>query len=123
VADVLPRPRGRIDAPFDGGILGRQAKGIPANRMQNVMASHEVEAGNDVGNGIHAKMTEMQRPRGIREHGQNVDGLLAGPAGVAVPTETGSRPEVLPFGVDFRQAQRRAGRMPRLRGDERTRQA
>lgn len=118
MADVLFCPRGRVDAPLDSGILGRQTKGIPANWVQHIMSSHEVKAGNDVGNGIHAQVAKMERPRRIRKHGQDVYGLLAGSFGVAEAAKTVPGPDILPFYIDLRKTRGPAGRMPRLRSED-----
>jgi hypothetical protein len=119
VADVLPGPSSRIDTPFDGGILSGQAKGIPAYRVQDVMSSHKVEAGDEVGNGVDAQVAEVQSARRVREHGQNVDGGLALGVVVAEAAETGLCPEFLPFFIDLGETEGGAGRMPRLGEEQR----
>src|SRR4029079_4384337 len=52
--DVVARPLLGMDAPLDGGVLGRQAEGVPTDGMQHVVAPHPLVAGHDVGDAVVA---------------------------------------------------------------------
>ena len=72
VRDVLAGPFGRRHPVLDGCIFGRQAKGIPADRLQHVAALHALEAADHVADGVVAHMSDMQRTGGIRQHRQAI---------------------------------------------------
>src|SRR5688572_10029789 len=60
-------------AGFDGVLLGGQAEGIPAHRMQHIESASAPIAGEDVGGGVTLRMPDVQaRAAGIRKHVQNV---------------------------------------------------
>jgi hypothetical protein len=61
-----------MDPPLDGGILGRQTKGVPSDGVQDVVALHALEAGQDIGYGVDAQMAEVKGARGVGEHGQYI---------------------------------------------------
>jgi len=61
-----------MDAPLNRRILSGQAKGIPSNWVQDVVALHALEAGQDVGDGVDAQVAEVEGARGVWEHGQDV---------------------------------------------------
>jgi hypothetical protein len=46
--DVVVGPLLGIDPPLDGGVLRRQAEGIPADGIQDVEAAHAHEASDRV---------------------------------------------------------------------------
>lgn len=93
--DVLQGPLLRVDAALNGSILGRQAKRIPADGVEDVVALHALEAGEDIRDGVDAQMAEVQRARGVREHGQDV-GLAPGRRGLAV-----GRGQLVPVRLPF----------------------
>jgi hypothetical protein len=61
-----------MDPPFNGSVLGGQAKSIPSNGMQDVVALHVFEACQDIRNGVDAQMAEMHGAGRVREHGQHI---------------------------------------------------
>ena len=63
---------------LDGGVLRRQAEGVPAHGLEDVLAAHTLIAGDDVTDGVVAHMAHVQLPRGIGEHGQAIELLPAG---------------------------------------------
>ncbi len=57
---------------FDGGILSRQAEGIPAHGLHDIFALHTLKAGDDITNGVVAHVPHVQAAAGIGEHGEAV---------------------------------------------------
>ena len=84
VSDVVVSPLGRRHAVFQRGILGRQAKRIPAHRHQDVVALHAQVAGEHVVDGVVAHMAHVQLAAGVRQHGAGVVFLAACVFGHAV---------------------------------------
>lgn len=74
--DVVTRPLGRVDASFDGGVLGRQTKGIPAHGKQDTSSSEPVVACDDIGDGVDAEVSQVKLPRGIWKHGQDIHVII-----------------------------------------------
>jgi hypothetical protein len=59
---------------LDGELLGRQAEGVEAHRVQHVEAAHPLEAGVDVGGDVSERVTDVQPdPRGVGEHVEDVE--------------------------------------------------
>lgn len=52
--DVEQRPFLGMDSTLDCCILGRQTKGIPSDGMQDLVALHVLEAGQDIGDGVYS---------------------------------------------------------------------
>ena len=65
------------------GILGWQAKGIPAHGHKHVVALHAQTAGHDIVDGVVAYMAHMQLARGVGQHRAGVV-LALGIAGVVL---------------------------------------
>lgn len=61
-----------IDASFNGGILSRQTKSIPAHWMYRMVSTESPESRENVRDGVDPDVTHMQRSRRVRKHGQNV---------------------------------------------------
>ena len=76
--DIFIGPVARADALVARGILGRQAEGIPAHRMQHIIALGAAEAGDDIAHGVVADMAHMDAPRRIGEHLQHIAFGLVG---------------------------------------------
>ena len=57
--DIVVGPFGGMNAALDGGILGREAEGIPAHRVQHVVAFGAHIAGDDVAHGVVPHMAHM----------------------------------------------------------------
>ncbi len=96
--DVVAGPFCRRHAVLDGGVFRRQAKRIPAHRLQYVFALQALVAADHIANGIIAHMADMQCPAGIRQHRQAVVFFRAGLfGGFELP---GLRPALLNFGFD-----------------------
>ena len=67
----------RMNVVLDGKVLGRQAEGVPAHRIQHVIALHALFARNDIQRGVGARMADMQALTGrIRELDQCIELLL-----------------------------------------------
>ncbi len=79
LSDILLRPNRGADPVFDGGVFSGQAEGIPAHGVNNIVAPHAQEAGQDIPNGVDAHMSHMQLSRRVGKHLQNI---VLGPGGV-----------------------------------------
>jgi hypothetical protein len=99
VRDVLAGPDGRLHAVLDGGVLGGQAEGVPAHRVQHVEAAHPLVAGQQVADRVHAHVAHVNSARRVREHLEAVE-LRA--AGVLLDAELlAVLPAGLPLGFDL----------------------
>lgn len=72
LCNVLLRPDTRIKSSFDGCILGRKPKSIPARGVEDIVALHVPIPCNHIGNGVDSEVTHMKRTGGIRKHGQHI---------------------------------------------------
>ena len=70
--DVRHRPGERVAAVLDGGVLGRQAEGIEADREEHVVAVHPAVARQRVGRGDDVPVADVQVARRIRVHREQV---------------------------------------------------
>lgn len=77
VVDVFVGPLCRRHLVLDRGVLGRQAKGIPAHWLHDVLAQHALVAANHITNGVITHMAHVQAATRVREHGQAVELLAA----------------------------------------------
>ena len=69
----------RVRAGLDGVLLGGQAEGVPAHRVQHVEAAHPLVAGQDVGGGVALGMADVQAgAAGVGEHVEDVVLRLVG---------------------------------------------
>ena len=76
--DVLVGPLARMDLALHGGVLRRQAEGVPAHGMQHVEALGAHVAGHDVAQRVAAHVPHVDAPGRIGKHLQLVAlGLLA----------------------------------------------
>ena len=74
----------RVDPVLDGRVLGGQAEGVPAHRVQGLSPRHPLAAVERVAQDVVAAMAHVQpAARGIRVHVQHVE-LVAGHGGVDV---------------------------------------
>jgi hypothetical protein len=48
-----------VDAALDGGVLGRQAEGVPPERMQHVEALEPLQPGDDVADDVIADVSRQ----------------------------------------------------------------
>ena len=72
VSDVLVGPLGRRHAVFQGGVFGRQTKGVPTHGHQHVVALHAQVAREHVVDGVVAHMAHVQLAAGVGQHGAGV---------------------------------------------------
>ncbi len=70
--DVVVGPSLGMDLALRCGVLGRQAEGVPAHRMQHVHAHRALVARHHVAHGVVAHVAHMDAPRRIGEHLQHV---------------------------------------------------
>ena len=71
----------RMGAGLDGVLLGGQAEGVVAHRVQDVLAQHALMAGDHVGRDVAQRVAHVQpRPGGVGEHVHDVH-LLGGRGG------------------------------------------
>ncbi len=76
--DVLIGRDLRVLAGFDGELLGGQAEGVEAHRVQHVVAGHPLEAGEHVGADETERVPNMQSAaRRVREHVEHEQLLAA----------------------------------------------
>ena len=61
-----------MDTALDRRVLRRQPEGVPAHRVQHVLATRAHVTGDDVAHGVIADMAHMDVPRWIREHFKNI---------------------------------------------------
>ncbi len=78
VGDVLVSPFGRRHLVLHRGVFGRHAEGVPAHRLQHVLALHALVAGDHVADGVVAHVAHVQLAAGVGEHRQAIEGVLAG---------------------------------------------
>ncbi len=72
--DVLLGGGAGVRAGFDGVLLGRQAEGVPAHRVQDVEAAHALVAGQDVGGGVALGVADVQAGAArVGEHVEDVE--------------------------------------------------
>ena len=90
-------PRGACPV-WIGVLLGGQAEGVPAHRVQDVEPAHPLVAAEDVGGGVALGVADVQaRAAGVGEHVEDVELGLAG-------TKSGVRKVLfsLPVGLPLR---------------------
>ena len=85
-----------------GGVLGRQAEGVPAHRREDVEAAHELVARQHVAHDVVAAVADMHRARRVGEHSQAVELLARRVARVAAEGLV-LLPPVLPLALDLRE--------------------
>ena len=74
--DVLERPLGGLRIVLDGGVLCRQAEGVPPDGMQDVVAVHMQVARVHIADRVVADMPHVDVARRVREH---LEDVLRGP--------------------------------------------
>ena len=100
VIHILLGDDGRVDVVLDGEVLRGQAKGVPADGEEHVVALHAALAGDDVHGRVGAGMAHVQAiARGIGELDQAVElghgvVVLGGEGLVVIPV-------LLPFRLDL----------------------
>ena len=72
VGDVVLRPVCRWHLAFDRGIFRWQAEGVPAHRVQHILALEPLEPGYHIAQGIGAHMAKVELAAGVGEHGQAI---------------------------------------------------
>ncbi len=98
--DVRLRGDSRMRVGRDGILLGGQAEGVPAHRVQYVEPPHPLVPAVDIRGGVTLRMAHVQaRAAGIRKH---VEDKELGPRGVQIDGAEGlvSLPLELPLGFD-----------------------
>ena len=101
--DVLLRGDARVRAGLDGVLLGGQAEGVPAHRVQDVEAAHALVAGQDVGGGVAFGMADVQAgAAGVGEHVEDVELRLVRTGPVRRAEGLVRLPELLPARLDRR---------------------
>lgn len=83
--DVGVGPLGRVRVPLDGGVLGGQAEGVPADGVQHVVAALHPVAGDDVAHRERLGVAHVQVAGGVGEHVHDGARLGAVLEGAKVP--------------------------------------
>src|SRR2546429_213193 len=73
VLNVLGGPLRGVHALFDRRVLRRQAEGVPAHWVQDIVAAHRLEPCQHVPDGIVTHMAHVDAARGVGEHLQAVE--------------------------------------------------
>jgi len=103
VGDVAPRDDPRVLVFADRGALGRQAEGVPAHRVEHVVALHPLLASDHVGRRVALGMADVEpRPGRVGEH---VEDVVLRPAAKALRVVRGAEslvfvPDPLPLRFD-----------------------
>ena len=71
--DVRHRPLAGVDAALDRGVLGGQPERVEADRQEHVVPVHPPVAGDGVRGGHDVPVADVQRPRRVRVHRQQVE--------------------------------------------------
>jgi hypothetical protein len=102
VDDVLLDDRARVAAFADRRVLGGEAEGVEADRMQHLVALAAAEARDDVPDRVDEDVADVQRPGRVREHLEHVALARAVGAGLRVRDVEGPRllPDALPLRLD-----------------------
>ena len=99
VLDVAERRDLGMNAALDRGVLGRQAEGVPPERVQHVEAPHASRAGHDVADDVVAHVPHVGVPGRIGEH---LEAVELRPRRVFGGLErAGVDPALLPLAVQF----------------------
>ena len=97
--DVFARPFRRMDLVLEGGVLRRQAEGIPAHGVQDIETLRALIARDDVAHGVVPDMAHMDPAGRVGEHFQYI---IFRPRGVLGDFEDALvGPDPLPFGFGF----------------------
>ena len=95
--DVGPGPLAGMDVALHRRILGRHAEGVPAHRVEHLIALHPPVAGEHVAHRVVAGVADVDAPRRIGEHFEDI-GL--GPIALVRGAEgAGLVPDLLPVGI------------------------
>ena len=71
--DIAGRQDSRVNIGAIGGSFRRQTEGVPAHRVEDIVALHPPHTGDDIRGGVPFRVTNMQPVAGgIGEHVQNV---------------------------------------------------
>ena len=96
VLDVLRRNDGGVNVVLDGKVLRRQAEGVKAHGVEDVVALHALFAADDVHRRERARVADVQaRGGGVREFDQAVE------LGALVPRHGGVGLFLLPLVLPF----------------------
>ncbi len=79
--DVRVRPLGRMGIALDRRVLRRQTEGVPADRVQDVVALQPPVAGDHIAHHERFGVAHVQVARRVREHVQHVAALAAAVVG------------------------------------------
>ena len=79
--NVLVRPLLGVSVVLNGCVLSGQAEGVPANRVQNIVAALFEVAGVHVTNSECLRVTHVKVTGGVREHIQHILAALGGVTG------------------------------------------
>ena len=95
--DVVAGPAAGMDALFHRRVLGGHAKGVPAHRVQHLKPLHPPRAREHVAHRVVAHVADMDPPRGVWKHLQDIGAGLG--AGIIGAEALGGVPRLLPADV------------------------
>ena len=98
VGDIVQGPGPGMDAALDGGVLGRHAQRVPADRVEDVEALHDLEPGDDVADRVVPDVAHVDVAGGVGVHLEAVELRLGGVFGHA--EGPAFAPGLLPLGFD-----------------------
>jgi len=70
--DAFERPLLGVRSPFDSGVLGGEAEGIPPHRMEDLVPAHPLESGEGVRDGVVTDVAHVEFAGRIGKHPENV---------------------------------------------------
>ena len=99
---------GGVLSGFDRVLFGGQAEGVPAHRVENVVAAHAVPAGEDIGGGVTLGVPDVKAfAARVGKHVEHVvlrlGGIEVWLAGVGSAEGCGFGPVLLPLGFELRE--------------------
>ncbi len=98
VGDVFEGPGLRMRPVLDGGVLGRQAKGVPPERVEDVEPAHAFHTRDDVADHVIADVPDVRVPRRIGKHLEAVEFRLR--RILRYLERSSGRPAFLPLALD-----------------------
>jgi len=68
IVDIAVGPFSRRGVVFHCGIFCGETEGVPAHRLQHILAEHALEARDDIADRVITHMTHMEVTARVRKH-------------------------------------------------------